>query len=137
MIEEILPNLYRTEIPLPENPLKSLNAYIVRGEDRFLIIDTGFNRKECLNAMNASLQKLGVDLNKTNFFITHLHADHMGLLGTLASDNAKVYFNQREAQRIYAQRAGEDHWQKILDVYVANGFAAEGARKAMESHPAH
>jgi glyoxylase-like metal-dependent hydrolase (beta-lactamase superfamily II) len=136
MIEEILPNLYRTEIPLPENPLKSLNAYIVRGEGRFLIIDTGFNRKECLDAMNASLQKLGVDRNKTDFFITHLHADHMGLLGTLASDNAKVYFNRREAQRIYAHRAGEDHWQKILDVYVANGFAAEGARKAMESHPA-
>jgi len=137
MIEEILPNLYRTEIPLPKSPLKWLNSYIVKGEDRFLIIDTGFNREECLSVMNASLQKLGVDLNKTDFFITHLHADHMGLLGTLASDNAKVYFNEREGQRIYAQRAGEDHWQKILDVYIANGFAAEGARTSMESHPAH
>jgi len=137
MIEEILPNLYRTEIPLPKSPLKWLNSYIVKGEDRFLIIDTGFNREECLNAMNASLRELGVDLNKTDFFITHLHADHMGLLGTLASDNAKVYFNEREAQWIYAQRTREDYWQKILDVYIANGFAAEGARTSMESHPAH
>ncbi|OPY89851.1 MAG: putative metallo-hydrolase YflN [Syntrophaceae bacterium PtaU1.Bin231] len=137
MLEEILPNLYRTEIPLPKNPLKWLNAYIARGEDRFLIIDTGFNREECLSAMNASLQKLGVDLDKTDFFITHLHADHMGLLGTLASDNTKVYFNRREAQRNYAKHAGEDHWSKILNVYIANGFAAEGARKSMESHPAH
>lgn len=136
MIEEILPNLYRTEIPLPKSPLKWLNSYIVKGGDRFLIIDTGFNRKECLDVMNASLQKLGLDLNKTDFFITHFHADHMGLLGTLASDNAKVYFNEIEAQRIYAQRAGEDHWQKILDAYIANGFAAEGARTSMESHPA-
>ena len=137
MIEEILPNLYRAEIPLPNSPLKWLNSYIIKGGDRFLIIDTGFNREECLGTMNASLQKLGVDLNKTDFFITHLHADHIGLLGTLASDNAKVYFNEREAQWIYAQYAGEDHWQKTLDVYIANGFSAEDARKAMESHPAH
>jgi glyoxylase-like metal-dependent hydrolase (beta-lactamase superfamily II) len=137
MIEEILPNLYRTEIPLPKSPLKWLNSYIVKGEDRVLIIDTGFNHEECLSVMNASLQKLDVDLNKTDFFITHLHADHMGLLGTLASDNATIYFNEREAQWIYDQRAGENYWQKILDVYIANGFAAEGARKSMESHPAH
>lgn len=137
MIEEIIPNLYRTEIPLPQSPLKWLNSYIVRGEDRFLIIDTGFNREECLSAMNTSLQKLGVDLNKTDFFITHFHSDHMGLIGTLASDNAKVYFNQREAQWIYAQRAGEGHWQTIMDLYIAHGFAAEDARISMESHPGH
>jgi glyoxylase-like metal-dependent hydrolase (beta-lactamase superfamily II) len=137
MIEEILPDLYRIEIPLPKSPLKWLNSYIVKGEGRFLIIDTGFNREECLSAMNAGLRKLGVDLNKTDFFITHLHADHMGLIGALASDNAKVYFNEREAQRIYAQYTGEDHWQKILDAYIANGFAAKGARISMESHPAH
>jgi glyoxylase-like metal-dependent hydrolase (beta-lactamase superfamily II) len=137
MIEEIVPNMYRTEIPLPRSPLKWLNSYIVKGGDRVLIIDTGYNREECLNAMNASLQQLCVDVNKTDFFITHVHSDHMGLLGTLASDNAKVYFNEREAQRIYARRAGENHLQKTLDVYVANGFAAEDARTSMESHPAH
>ena len=134
MIEEILPNLYRTEIPLPKSPLKWLNSYIVKGGERFLIIDTGFNRAECLEAMNASLQKLGIDLNKTDFFITHFHADHMGLLGTLATDNAKAYFNEQEALRINAQRAGTDNWQKLLDSYIANGFAA--ARTSMESHPA-
>jgi len=137
MIEEILPNLYRAEIPLPKSPLKWLNSYIVKGKDRFLIIDTGFNREECLSAMNTTLHKLGVDLNKTDFFITHLHVDHMGLVGTLASDNATVYFNEREAQLIYAQSAGDNYWEKMLDLYIANGFAAENARTAMERHPAH
>jgi glyoxylase-like metal-dependent hydrolase (beta-lactamase superfamily II) len=123
MIEEILPNLYRIEVPLPKSPLKWLNSYIVKGEDRYLIIDTGFNREECLSAMNAGLQELGVDLKRTDFFITHLHSDHMGLLGTLMSDNAKVYFNELEAQRIYAQYAGEDHWQQILDIHGATSGA--------------
>ena len=40
MIEEIVPNLYRMEIPLPKSPLKRLNSYLVRSGDRFLIIDT-------------------------------------------------------------------------------------------------
>jgi hypothetical protein len=45
MIEEIVPNLYRTEIPLPRSPLKWLNSYIVKEGYRFLIIDIGFNQQ--------------------------------------------------------------------------------------------
>jgi glyoxylase-like metal-dependent hydrolase (beta-lactamase superfamily II) len=43
MIEEIVPNLHRMDIPLPRSPLKWLNSYVVRSGDRCLIIDTGFN----------------------------------------------------------------------------------------------
>lgn len=138
MTEEIIPNLYRTEIPLPRSPLKWLNSYTIKGEDRFLIIDTGFNREECLKAMNAGLQEVGVDLDRTDFFITHLHVDHMGLVGTLASENATIYFNEVEARHFQAQDAKEEsHWQQILDVHVANGFTDESARTSLKSHPAH
>jgi glyoxylase-like metal-dependent hydrolase (beta-lactamase superfamily II) len=138
MIEEIVPNMYRIEIPLRGSPLKSLNTYIVKGGDRFLIIDTGFNREECLKEMNASLQHLAVDLKKTDFFITHLHVDHIGLVGDLAGEHSKVYFNEQEAQMINSlQDNWEYYWQKIVDVYVANGFAADGAQTSMKSHPAH
>lgn len=135
MIEEIVPNLFRTEIPLPQNPLKWLNSYIIRGNDQFLIIDTGFNREECLNEMNANLKKLGVDLNKTDIFLTHLHADHTGLAGTLATPTSKVYFNEIEKTMINPDgRLG--HWQKIIDIYAANGFPADDARRTLENHPA-
>ena len=138
MIEEIVPNLYRMEIPLPKSPLKWLNSYVVMGGDRYLIIDTGFNREECQSAMNTSLQKLGVNLDKTDIFLTHLHADHIGLVGTLATDNSRVYINETEVRQIKAQRDNwADYWQKLLDVYVANGFPAEGAQVSMKSHPAH
>ncbi len=138
MIEEIVSNLYRTEIPLPRSPLKSLNSYIVNGGDRFLIIDTGFNCAECQNEMFANLQKLGVDLNRTDLFITHLHVDHMGLAGTLARESSKVYFNGPEARHMNSDHyEQENYWQKIMEIYVANGFDAEGVRMSMKSHPAH
>ena len=57
MFEKIFPDLYRIEIPLPKNPLKALNAYLIKGHDRSLIVDTGMNREECLHPMRASLEK--------------------------------------------------------------------------------
>ena len=60
MPEEIRRNLYRIEVPLPESPLKSLNSYVIKGKDRNLVIDTGFNRKICLAAMQTGLSTLGL-----------------------------------------------------------------------------
>jgi glyoxylase-like metal-dependent hydrolase (beta-lactamase superfamily II) len=138
MIEEILPNMYRTEIPLHGSPLKWLNSYIVKGADRFLIIDTGFNREECLKIMSASLQKLGVDLNRTDIFITHLHTDHMGLTGALALESSKVYLNEQETGMVNAQFNNRAYyWQTMVDVYVANGFSPDSAWISMKSHPEH
>jgi len=138
MIEEIVPNLYRTEIPLQGSPLKWLNSYIVKGDDRFLIIDTGFNREECLKKMNTSLRKLGVNLNKTDFFITHMHVDHIGLTGTLARENSKVYLNEQETpivNSLFNNRAY--YFQPLVDIYVANGFAPDSAWISMKSDPEH
>jgi len=80
MIEEISANLYKIEIPLPGSPLKALNSYVIRNTERNLIVDTGWNQKECLRTMQAGLKELGIDAGKTDFFITHLHADHFGLV---------------------------------------------------------
>jgi len=139
MIEEILPNLYRTVIPLPKNPLKELNSYLIKSDDRSLIIDTGFNREECLEVMNASLKELDVDLNKTDIYITHLHVDHMGLSGELATDTSKIYFNEAEANHLKGEERTNwaSYWGKICDVYVANGFPGDGIQRSVESHPAH
>ena len=93
MCEEILPNLFRIKIPLPESPLKYLNSYVIRDSQKNLIIDTGLNRKECLEAMQNGLQKLGVELKQSDIFITHLHADHFGLVSKLATDSSYIFFS--------------------------------------------
>ncbi len=92
MIEEIRPNFFRVKIPLHNSPLKYLNSYVVQSSERNLIVDTGLNSKECLEAMQTGLQELEIDLAKTDFFITHLHADHFGLVGKLVTDTSKIFF---------------------------------------------
>ncbi|OQW96970.1 MAG: MBL fold metallo-hydrolase, partial [Desulfobacteraceae bacterium A6] len=100
MTEEILPGLYRIKIPLPESPLKYLNSYVIKSDNRNLIIDTGFNRKECLEAMNNGLMEINVDLADCDFFITHLHADHFGLIARLATKTSRIYFSRPDKEII-------------------------------------
>jgi len=134
MIEELLPDLYRAEIPLPRSPLKALNSYIIKGNGRFLIIDTGMNREECLLPMRSALQKLNIDLEKTDFFITHLHADHSGLVGVLATDSSKIYFNKTEASFVNFQ-PNEDYWRQHFVFYAANGFPENEMKTVWQGHP--
>ena len=136
MVEEIIPNLYRVEIPLPRNPLKALNSYVIKGEDRFLVIDTGMNREECRHEMFSNLKRLDADLKKTDFFITHLHADHLGLVASLASDTSIVYFNQTEAAMVNTESSEmQRRWQQIYAYYLANGLPKNELGRAVESHP--
>ena len=131
MCEEILPNLFRLKIPLPDSPLKYLNSYVIKGADRNLIIDTGLNRRECLEAMQAGLSTLGIDLKASDIFITHLHADHFGLVAKLATDTSQVYFSRPEKELI-------ESWEGFgpMIVYAGqNGFPENELQAALDKHP--
>jgi glyoxylase-like metal-dependent hydrolase (beta-lactamase superfamily II) len=134
MIEELLPGLYRVEVPLPRSPLKALNSYVIKGDGRFLIVDTGMNREECLLPMRSALEELNVDLSRTDFFITHLHADHSGLVGVLSAETSKVYFNKTEASFVNFQ-PNEDYWMKHFVFYAANGFPEAEMKAVWQGHP--
>jgi glyoxylase-like metal-dependent hydrolase (beta-lactamase superfamily II) len=131
MAEEIFPNLFREEIPLPQNPLKAINSYVIKDDGRFLMIDTGMNRPECLKAMETYIQEIGVDLERTDFFITHLHADHLGLVSELARPSSKVYFNRPDSEIIQDTH----HWEEMADTARLNGFPESDILTAISRHP--
>ena len=131
MVEEIARNLYKIEIPLPNSPLKALNSYVVKGLEQNLMIDTGWNQEECLNAMRTGLKKLGVDIRETDFFITHLHSDHFGLVSNLSADTSLIYFNQPDADRFHAGIQLSD----FVSFARLNGFPEDELQAAIRSHP--
>ena len=126
MFEEVAPSIYKVKIPLPHNPLGSLNSYFIKGNDRTLIVDTGFNIPECKEAMYAALHELDIDLQKTDFFITHLHADHSGLVANLTdgSPTAKVYCTEIDSRITNDAIYYGDYWHKIGDFFGIYGFPA-------------
>lgn len=129
IIEQIRPDLFRVEIPLPNNPLKSLNSYIIKSADKNLIIDTGMNRPECIEVIISSLEKLNINLDKTDLFITHMHSDHSGNISNLATKNSKVYAHKKDADII----SGGNTWDKLLESAILNGFPAN--EDAIGQHP--
>ncbi len=131
MVEEIAKDLFRIKVPLPETPLKYLNAYAVRSPERSLIIDTGLNHDDCLAALRTGLEKIGVDPARCDYLITHLHSDHFGLITRLATDDTRVYFNRPEAEII-------ENWQgfgPMLDYIGRNGFPLARLKAALAAHP--
>ncbi len=131
MCEEILPNLFRNKIPLPESPLKYLNSYIIKDPARSLIIDTGLNRKECLEAMQKGLDTLGINLSKSDIFITHLHADHFGLVSELATDSTNIFFSRPDKELM-------ESWEGFgaMIAYAGqNGFPEDQLKAAIDKHP--
>jgi len=131
MADEIMKSLYRIVVPLPNSPLKDLNSYVIKGEDRNLIIDTGFNRSVCYEAMKKGLDELDIDLDRTDFMLTHMHADHTGLVLRLASESSKIYFSRIDA-RVFDK---DISWQPLIDFAELNGFPAGELQKAIASHP--
>ena len=133
MTEELLPNLYRIEIPLPGSPLGWVNSYVVKDSKRNLIIDTGLNRKECLEAMLAGLAEIGVDLKRTDFYITHLHADHFALAQLLFDDTTNVYMNEPDK----AYMVNWPGWESIAEFFALNGFPRDEIGLAISNHPGY
>ena len=129
MIDNIKPGLFRLEIPLPDNPLRAVNSYVFKTPERNLIIDTGMNRPECLDAMKKGLEKLDIDLSKTDLFITHMHADHSGLISHLAKANCKVFCSQIDGDIINSR----DDWRDMLIFASRSGFPED--EDAIKLHP--
>jgi glyoxylase-like metal-dependent hydrolase (beta-lactamase superfamily II) len=133
LVEEVLPGLYRIDVPLPGSPLKATNCYVVKGTYKSLIVDTGWNRQDCMAALVSGLDECGVNLKQADFFITHMHADHAGLVSTLAREGAIVYFGQADAEII--KFSTPEHWEKMIGSARKCGFPGEELEKAVGSHP--
>lgn len=96
MINEITPGLFHLQVPYPDSPLRNINVYVIKGE-RNLIVDTGVNLEGCKKELVTGLKEIGVNPKDTDFFITHGHPDHYGLLGTISQDTSTVYFTRIDA----------------------------------------
>src|SRR5664279_2103349 len=106
MIDELYPGIFRMEVPLPGSPLKAVNSYLIHGADRSLLIDTGMHRLECLEAIETGLNVLEVPIERVDFFITHFHPDHIGLVPELVREGARVYIGRRDGEAVQE----EDRW---------------------------
>lgn len=137
MSEQIIPNLYRIPVPLPGNPLKELNAYLIRGTDRPLLVDTGFRQEPCRQALFSQLAELGLGPGDVDVLLTHLHSDHAGLAPEAAGERGVIYVSSLDRPMLDCtsqQRARR--WEDITRRFAAEGFPAHLLADLERTNPA-
>ena len=100
MYNHVEGTIYTIPVPLPNNPLRCLNSYVIKDDKRSLVIDTGFRMPECLEAMTTGLNELGIDMNNADIFLTHLHSDHSGLAPDLASSSSHIFISRTDGEML-------------------------------------
>ena len=135
MVREAAPGIFCIPIPLPRNPLKELNSYLITGP-RNLLIDTGFRREKCRAAMTAALDELGVDMTRTDIFLTHLHTDHTGLAPELASPSSRIYISEYDRTRMPGAY-DRTSWTRSDDTFRRNGMPAAVLEAQALKNPMH
>lgn len=134
MMREIYPNIYTFPIRLPKSPLREIHSYVIKGEDRTVVIDTGYNQPESLADMLAGLKELEVDMKDVDLIITHLHADHSGLATLFHDAGATIYAGKVDGQLFNAMATGE-YWDLLGRFPKLYGIADH--EMAIEDNPGY
>lgn len=134
-VVEILPGIFRLPIPLPRNPLRELNAYLIRGRDRSLLIDTGFRLPECRQALQEGLRAAGAEEDPLDVFLTHIHTDHTGLASEVVRPGGVLYMGEGDFP--FTRQAYEDaYWVGIDQRFLREGFPVEELKATRGTNPA-
>lgn len=117
------PEVFCINVPLPDNPLRNLNSYVIRTLEHSLIIDTGFNRPECRDALWTGITELKLDLSKTSLFLTHYHSDHIGLVWDFVNLGIPVYMSRSDYEYYHMLQSGGLF--AMEKAFINEGFPAE------------
>lgn len=134
MIEEIYPQIFKLEIPLPNNPLRAINSYIITSGERNLIVDTGFNSEDCKRFFMDGIKEIGISLSGSDLLVTHLHSDHCGLAASISREGACVYAGETDSRIINAM-TGALYWDNFES--YKRMFDLGKDKVSFEDHPGY
>lgn len=133
-MREIYKNIYIKELPLPNNPLKYLNFYIVKGNEKSMIVDTGFNREDTKEEVEKVFNELNLKPENTILFLTHLHSDHTGLATYLEEKGVAVYMSKTDGDLLNnSVEKSNSTWQKAIQHATWQGL--EKDQLDIQNHP--
>jgi len=131
---EIIPNVYQLPLPIPNNPLMFINAYLVKSSQGCLLIDTGWNTDESFNSLKTQLGEAGVSLTDIRFIaVTHIHPDHYGLVGRLEKHTkASLTIHHLERSFLNSRYVNYDSLVEETGRWLEINGVPEDARKSLK-----
>lgn len=111
---EVVEGLYWLRLPLPLR-LDHVNAWLIREDDGFLAVDTGFDTPETRAIWERVLERFPV----RRVLATHHHPDHIGLAGWLCA------------------RTGAELWTSRMAWTTARMLALDTSEAFLDAHERH
>jgi len=109
---EIVPGIHQLKLPVLvlNGELSDVNAYLIRGDEGWLLVDTGWNTRHTFAALERQMKDIGARFDEiSQIIITHFHPDHYGLAGKVKElSNATVALHQIERDFIYSRYVSMD-----------------------------
>jgi glyoxylase-like metal-dependent hydrolase (beta-lactamase superfamily II) len=120
MTKKIITGIHQLEVPIPYNPLRCTNDYLLQGNDGYMLIDTGVNSDEAQQALTDQLAEIGVSPRDiSQIVITHGHRDHYGMVGRMKKITpAKVYLHYLDEQHIFGHEEAINEQQKKTERWL-------------------
>jgi glyoxylase-like metal-dependent hydrolase (beta-lactamase superfamily II) len=104
---QVADDIYQLKVPMRHNPLGYTYSYFLR--ESKTLIDAGIPGGEAFSALEKQLEELGTRVKDLQgIIITHMHNDHVGLIG---------YIRQRSDVKTTAHRIAEEHQQAMIHWY--------------------
>lgn len=129
-MQEVAPNIYQLQIPLPEKRLSTLNAYLIKTDEGAMLIDTGWNTDLAYKALLSQLAELNLTPADLKFIvITHFHPDHFGLSERLSLvTNASFIQHEVEINLLTIRKSDTDKALTSMEKWLnRNGFPVTGS----------
>lgn len=137
MVSKAAEGIYMIALPFLKTRVKSINEiklYLIKGKERNLLIDAGLNEEGYYESLLKDLDELGVSMDNTDIFLTHMHPDHSGSILKLKNPNNKIYAVKEEAE-ITNSLCTEDYWKARYEQYLIEDLRLS-YDEFIASHPA-
>ncbi|HLQ31310.1 MAG TPA: MBL fold metallo-hydrolase [Chloroflexota bacterium] len=104
-IQEVVPNVFQLEMPLPFPRLPVVNVYLIRDGDELGLVDCGMNIDGAFDTFSSYLKHLGHEFKHIRqILVTHSHPDHIGLSGRIREASGGNLIMHRDEAAIVPSR---------------------------------
>lgn len=114
------PDVVRIAVPQDGGLEPATSCYLLRGDDRSVLVDAGANTPEGYGVLLRALDDLGVRRDTLDVLLTHEHADHTGLARVVGRAGT-VLLGEGGRQYLHRLAVGEVQ-RDVRRRYVAEGF---------------
>ena len=130
-VEQIGRGAWLVRLPLPWKRLPTVNAFLFRQSDGWLLLDCGLNTDETFAAFDEAFARIGVGWTSIRrILVSHMHPDHVGGAARARRlSGAPVYMQPDEARWVAPRSSAEAFFEATKTYLLSHGVPSDAVEQ--------